>query len=68
VAHCHVTGTHHGNGLGIAPTRKPIDLWGMGMARVRDGRIVESWNAFDFMALYQQVGMLPQVAASPARA
>ena len=31
----------------------------MVMARVRDGKIVEGWNAFDFMSMYQQVGMLP---------
>ena len=60
---CHVTGTHCGSSLGCAPTQNKIDVWGMGMARVADGRIVEGWNAWDFMSMYQQVGMLPAVSA-----
>ena len=64
VALCHVTGTHGGHGLGGAPTQKRIDMWGMGMARVADDRIVEGWNAWDFMTLYQQVGMLPKLATA----
>src|SRR5262245_28016276 len=27
VAHCHVSGSHRGQGLGIAATQRPIDLW-----------------------------------------
>ena len=64
VALCHVTGTHGGAALGCAPTQKCIDMWGMGMARVAGDRIVEGWNAWDFMSLYQQVGMLPAVATA----
>jgi hypothetical protein len=33
----------------------------MGIARVQNGKIVEGWNCFDFMSLYQQVGLLPAV-------
>ena len=61
VAHCHVLGNHLGAGLGIAATQRPIDMWGMGMARVQDGKIVEAWNCFDFLSLYQQIGLLPPV-------
>lgn len=59
--HCHVTGRHQGHELGIQATNKPIDFWGMGMARVRDGKIVEAWNCYDFLAMYQQVGLLPEL-------
>jgi predicted ester cyclase len=62
--HCHMTGTHRGAGLGCAPTQRPVDIWGMGIARIHDGRIVEAWNCFDFLSLYQQCGMLPQLAPS----
>ena len=61
VAHCHVLGNHLGAGLAIAATQRHIDMWGMGMARVQDGKIVEAWNCFDFMSLYQQIGLLPAV-------
>ena len=40
--HCRVTGKHHGDELGIAATQNPIDMWGMGMARIKDGKIVEA--------------------------
>jgi len=64
--HCHVTGTHCGAGLGCDPTNKPVDVWGMGIARIANGKIVEAWNSYDFMSLYQQVEMLPPLAPAPA--
>jgi steroid delta-isomerase-like uncharacterized protein len=59
-AHCRVTGTHSGNTMGIA-TGKRVDFYGMTMVRVRNGKIVEAWNNFDFLSFYQQIGMLPQL-------
>ena len=56
-AHCRVVGTHTGETMGKA-TGKRTEFWGMCIARVRDGQIVEAWNTFDFMALYQQLGFL----------
>lgn len=58
-AHCVVTGTHKGSSLGMQATGRPISIYGMGMAIIRDAQIQESWNYFDFMSLYQQVGALP---------
>lgn len=58
---CHVTGVHRGPGMG-APSNAPVDFWGMTMARVRDGQMVEGWNTYDFMTCFQQMGLLPQVA------
>jgi steroid delta-isomerase-like uncharacterized protein len=59
-AHCRVTGTHRGTMMGM-PTGKPVDFSGMTIVRVRDGKIIEAWNNFDFMTFYQQIGMLPQL-------
>ena len=56
--HCRVTGSHRGDGLGIAPSGNRLDIDGMAMARIRDGRIVEAWNCFDFLSLYGQVGLV----------
>ncbi len=61
VARCTVRATHAGEGIGLAPTNKPIEITGLCMTRVEDGRIAESWNEFDFMTLYQQIGALPGV-------
>jgi steroid delta-isomerase-like uncharacterized protein len=59
-AHCHVTATHTGKSLG-PPTRKPIDFYGMAIVRVRDGKVIEAWNNFDFLSFYQQINLLPQL-------
>ena len=58
---CHVTGVHCGPGMG-PPSNAKVDFWGMTMARVKDGRLVEGWNSYDFMTCYQQMGVLPQPA------
>jgi predicted ester cyclase len=55
-AHCHVTGTHTGFALGGNPTNQPVDFWGIVILRVEDGRIVEAWNCFDMLSMYQQIG------------
>jgi len=55
---CRVTGTHRGSGIGLAETDQPVDFTGMVIVRVVDGKIVEAWNEFNFMAMYQQVGAL----------
>jgi steroid delta-isomerase-like uncharacterized protein len=60
--HCRVKARHGGDSLGILATGRPVDFSGMAIARVRDGQIVEGWNCFDFLTLYQQVGMLPALS------
>lgn len=55
---CRVTGSHRGDGIGVAPTDRPVDFTGMVIVRVKDGKIVEAWNEFDFMKMYTQVGAL----------
>jgi steroid delta-isomerase-like uncharacterized protein len=59
VAHCRVTGRHTGDGLGVPPSGRRVEFCGMAMGRIRDGKLVEGWNCFDFLAFYQQLGMLP---------
>jgi len=53
---CHVTGRHVGDALGGKATGKTVDFWGTTIGRVRDRRILEGWNTFDFLTMYQQVG------------
>jgi predicted ester cyclase len=55
VTRCVITGTHTGDGLGRPSTGKSVKFNGMTMARLKDGKIVESWNNFDFMAMYKQL-------------
>jgi steroid delta-isomerase-like uncharacterized protein len=57
-ARCRVTGTHTGAGLGIAPTGRPIDIQGVVLATIADGQIRGGWNCFDFLTMYQQLGVV----------
>jgi predicted ester cyclase len=54
---CRVTASHTGPGITATPTNKKVEITGMCLARVRDGKLVEGWNNFDFLSLYRQLGM-----------
>ena len=55
-ARCTVKGTHAGEGIGIAATNRRVEFTGMTMVRVKDGKVAEAWNNFDFMSMFQQLG------------
>ena len=55
-AHCHVIARHVGDSLGAPATGKPVEFWGITIARVVNGKLVEGWNVFDFLSMYQQLG------------
>ena len=57
-ARCLVKATHSGDGLGIKASGKPVEFTGMCMIRVKDGKIIESWNSFDFLTLMKQLEMV----------
>ena len=53
-----VTGTHRGDTLGFAATDRSVDFHGMVMGTVTDGQLREGWNCFDFLTMYQQLGVV----------
>ncbi len=57
-ARCKVTATHTGEGLGLTPTDQPIEITGLAIVQLKNGKIVEAWNEFDFMKMYTQLGAL----------
>jgi len=59
-------GTHTGELLGIAPTRKKVSVDGIWIHRVAGGKIVESWNCWDTLGMLQQLGVVPQLGAKAA--
>jgi steroid delta-isomerase-like uncharacterized protein len=57
-ARCTVRGQHRGDTLGIKATDNPVEFDGICIVRIREGKIVEAWNNFDFMSMFQQLGAL----------
>ena len=56
-ARCSVHGKHEGDFMGRAATGSPVDITGITIVRIADGKIVEAWNNFDFKTLYRQCGL-----------
>lgn len=57
-ARCSVRGSHTGDHLGVAASNAPVKFTGMAIVRIRDGKIVEAWNNFDFLAMNKQIGLM----------
>jgi steroid delta-isomerase-like uncharacterized protein len=55
-----ITGTFSGAPyMGIAPTGRPVDLRGMDLIDIEDGRVAGNNIYFDQLAFIRQIGMLP---------
>jgi predicted ester cyclase len=52
-----VTGVHSGDGLGVAPTGKPVRFDVQAFTTWKDGKIVEGWNVVDMAAVKRQIGV-----------
>jgi predicted ester cyclase len=50
------SGTHKGPLFGIAATQNRVEMPGLTMVRVRDGKIVEAWVRNDTQTLMRQLG------------
>jgi predicted ester cyclase len=49
VARTNVTAVHTASGT-------PVNFNGMVMTKLADGKIIEAWNNYDFLTMYQQLG------------
>ena len=52
-------GRNTGTGNGLPATGKKVELAGITIWRIVDGKIKEEWSAFDQLSLMQQLGLLP---------
>jgi steroid delta-isomerase-like uncharacterized protein len=57
-ARCSVRGKHTGDHLGVVASNAPVEFTGMVIARIKDGKIAEAWNNFDFMKMNKQIGAI----------
>jgi steroid delta-isomerase-like uncharacterized protein len=51
------TGTHQGELFGIPPTGKTVKFSEIGILRIADGKVVESWYDVDMLGLMGQLGV-----------
>jgi steroid delta-isomerase-like uncharacterized protein len=54
-----MSGTHQGDFLGIPPTGRLIQVWGIVIDVVREGKFAESRIIMDMPGLMQQLGVFP---------
>ena len=60
VGRCTTTATHAKAVMGVAPTNRKIQATFWDMHRFdADGRIAETWNLMDSLAILQQLGLVP---------
>jgi steroid delta-isomerase-like uncharacterized protein len=57
-------GTHEGELLGIAPTRKQVTVPGLGFLQFKDGKLVELYSNWDTLGMLQQLGAVPAMATA----
>lgn len=60
-------GTHEGELLGIPRTGKKIQMSGIVIWRIKNGKIIEHWGQNDTLGLLQQLDVLPPMGKSSAR-
>jgi steroid delta-isomerase-like uncharacterized protein len=49
------TMTHRGDGLGIPASGAAMKINGMGFARIVNGKVKETWDSWDKLAMFQQI-------------
>jgi steroid delta-isomerase-like uncharacterized protein len=59
-------GTHQGEFQGIPATNRRVTATGVGIGRIENGRIAESWAEYDALGMMQQLGVVPQPGQATA--
>ena len=56
-----IRGTHQGETEEFGPpTGKEVELEGITIHRIEDGKIVEEWERYDNLRMLQQLGLAPE--------
>ncbi|HYP62069.1 MAG TPA: ester cyclase [Thermomicrobiales bacterium] len=59
-------GTHRAEFMNIPATGKSIEVTGMNINRIANGKIAESWGVIDLLGLLQQLGVVPAPGGEPS--
>jgi steroid delta-isomerase-like uncharacterized protein len=68
VTRLRIQGTQKGPLLGIGASGKTVDINGIRVDRLAEGKITESWFHWDGLGMLQQIGALPDLARNPQSA
>jgi steroid delta-isomerase-like uncharacterized protein len=52
-------GTHLGAMMGFPPSGNKIEIMGISLFRIEDGKVAEEWEGFDTLKMMQQIGAIP---------
>ena len=63
-----IHGTQKGRLMGIGQSGKTVDITGIRIDRLAEGKIAESWFHWDSLGMLQQIGALPNLARNPQAA
>lgn len=64
VTHWTCTGTHKGEFQGIPPSGKRINISGLALARIENGRVAEERVYFDRLTMLEQLGAVPRATSA----
>lgn len=59
VARTTMSGTQQGDFFGLPPTGRAVEMTGVHIVRVADGKIIEHWGSNDDLGLMRQLGAVP---------
>ena len=59
-------GTHRGDFQGVPASGKQIHVTGIDVDRIENGKVAECWMNMDELGLLQQLGVVPELAATEA--
>jgi len=59
-----ITGKHTGEFMGVPASDKTFEIESIDIIRIDDGKCAEHWGVTDNIALMQQIGAIPEPAAS----
>jgi len=57
-----MSGTQHGEFMGMPPSGKRFEVTGFDLLRVCDGQVTDHWGVMDAMKMMQQLGAMPDQA------
>jgi steroid delta-isomerase-like uncharacterized protein len=58
-------GTHTGELMGIPASGNAVEMRSIDIWRVQDGMFAEHWDELNLLQMFQQMGALPPLGASP---